>query len=507
MPQTPPPHRPLVQAQLRNTRIIGPSPLPGPSAPGRSPTLAAILSFLVPGLGQLLSGRIRPGFIFLTPVALLTLAGAALLAGDRSRLLGFLVRPEVLVGLFVVNLLLMIWRGAAIVDAWRGARRPRARPNTLGKIVAAALVLVVAGTHIVVGGTTYLVYDTLTAVFSGSGGDFGSLPESSQSASTSGGQPVSTSGATPVAVPTPRPVPQPLADGRLDVLLVGGDAGPGRFSLRTDTLIVLSVDVKTGHAALFGIPRNLLMVPLPPESRAAYPCGCFPGFINALYVYASSHPAQFPGSDETRGLLAIQGAMGELTGLNLDGMVLVKLEGFVRLVDAIGGLDLNVPYGLHDNHYPTEDGKGYIVVDIKAGQHHFAGSMALAYARSRHQDSDYGRMARQQLTLTALGRQLTNESLITKVPELLDIAKTNLWTNLGVENLSDLIELALRVDIPTMAHVSFIPPLYPESLTTAEIERIQTVAAEIFEQPEPSPSPAHSPSPGPSPKPGASPSP
>ncbi|MGH2408506.1 MAG: LCP family protein, partial [Candidatus Limnocylindrales bacterium] len=353
-------------------------------------------------------------------------------------------------------------------------------------------VLLAAGTHAVVGGTTYLVIDTLNSVFSNSNGGFGTL----------GGSPGPSDSASPgetFAGPTTPPLPQPFADGRLDILLVGADAGPGRWSLRTDTLIVLSVDVNTGRAALFGIPRNLIGVPLGPESKAAYACGCFPDLINALYVYASAHPKYFPGTDDTRGLLAVQGAISQLTGLRLDGMVVVKLNGFVKLVDAIGGVDIKVPYAIHDSRYPLENGKGYIVLNITKGQHHFDGSQALAFARSRHQDSDYGRMQRQQITLTALAKQLTgDQSIITQVPELLAIAKDNLWTNLNVDDLSQFIELALRADIAHMAHITFIPPKYPEVMTPAEITRIQSVTANALTTPLPTPTPSPSPKPTPS---------
>jgi LCP family protein required for cell wall assembly len=442
-----------------------------------SPTLAAFLSFFVPGLGQVVSGRPRRGLIFLAPIVFLVLVVLEMLAGDRGKLIGFLVRPEVLIGLFVLNLLLLIWRGAAIIDAWRGTPRRWVRRSTMSTTILVALVLATVGTHVVVGGYTYLAYDAEAAIFGGSGGGFGTLDGSPDSSSSPGSRETFGDG---VLVPTPRPVPQPLADGRLDILLLGGDAGPGRWSLRTDTLIVLSVDVKTGRAAMFGIPRNLVNTPLGPESKRAFACGCFPDLINALYVYASGHPKYFPGTDDTRGLLAIQSAIGELTGLELDGLVLVKLNGFVRLVDAVGGIDINVPYAVRDSHYPTPDGKGYKVLNITKGQHHFNGLQALEYARSRHQDSDYGRMQRQQFTLTALAKQVTSESLFAKVPELLEIAKTNLWTNLSIDNLSEFIELALRADVNNMAHITFIPPKYAAHVTSSEMAAIRKVVANVF---------------------------
>jgi len=458
----------------------------------RSATLAATLSFAVPGLGQLALGSVRRGLLYLLPVAALVAFVASVVAADLVRFVASLVRPDVLVGVSILNLCLFAWRSLAIVDAWRTAAEGTPR-GALATVVVATLLLVTAATHVGIGATAYLAYGAVTAITGDEG--FGALPAGSP-ASTPEPSPGATATPTLAPTPSPTPPPPPLADGRLDILLMGADAGPYRWSLRADTLIVLSVDVGTGRAAFFGIPRNLLNVPLPEESRGAFECGCFPGLINALYVYASGHPDDFPGQDETRGLRAVQGAIGELTGLQLDGMVVVKLQGFVHLVDAIGGLDIDVPEGVYDANYPLEDGRGKIVLHIRPGRQHFDGRTALAYARSRHQDSDHGRMKRQQITLVALGRQLMGQPLLTKVPELIAIARENLWTNLDIEDLPAFIELAQRVDVAQIGRFAFIPPKYPEFLDTAAIEGIRAEVAGVFQpigSPVPTPQPTERP--------------
>ena len=292
---------------------------------------------------------------------------------------------------------------------------------------------------------------------------------------------------TPTPAPTPRP--NPLSDGRLDVLLVGADSGPGRWSLRTDTLVVLSVDEASGEAALFSIPRNMVNVPLPKESRGAFSCRCFPQMINGLYVYAQGHPGQFPGKDDVRGLRAVQMAIGTLIGRKLDGMVVVQLQGFVKLINAVGGLDINVPEAVYDHRYPLENGNGYVEVYIKRGKQHMTGRKALMYARSRHQDSDYGRMERQQIVLTALGRQLQKESLLVQLPELMRIAKKHLWTNLKRRDLPALMQLAERTDIKGMKRVRFIPPTYDEYLDRATIRKIRKVVKDVFKKAKPDATP------------------
>ncbi len=246
-------------------------------------------------------------------------------------------------------------------------------------------------------------------------------------------------------------------------------------------MMILSVDTVTGDSALFSIPRNMYNVPLPKESRNAFPCRCYPQLLNSLYVYASAHPGQFPGKDDVRGLRALQMAVGTLIDRKLDGMVVVKLQGFVKLINAIGGLTIDVPYSIHDDRYPLENGQGYVTIDIHAGKQHMTGRKALMYARSRHQDSDYGRMARQQIVIDAIGKKLLKEPLLVRLPDLLDIAKNNLWTNLKTRDLPDLASLAEQVDLKAMQKIRFIPPKYGEFLDNAEIKRIRSVVKHIFD--------------------------
>lgn len=468
---------------------------PTPRPPLRaSRALAAFLSFLVPGTGQLVAGRVIAGLLFLLPVVVAIVGGVIAAGGDRGRLAGILVQPSVLLGIVIGDVVVFLWRSAAILDAWWRAKGPRTSVSTA--VLVTVLMLTLA-THVVVGAAVWKTRDTVDAVFATSkdpnDNGFGVLPSPTHTPRPTptpapGTTPLSTT--APTATPVPTPPVGPLADGRLDVLLVGGDAGPGRWSLRTDTLMLLSVDVKSGQAALFSIPRNMVNVPLPKESRKAFACACYPQLINSLYVYASAHPGEFPGNDDTRGLRAVQMAIGQLTGRTLDGMVVVKLQGFVRLINAIGGLDINVPYSIHDDRYPLEDGSGYVTVDIKAGKQHMTGRKALMFARSRHQDSDYGRMARQQIVISAIGKKLLSGSLITELPDLLDIAQANLWTNLNTSDLPDLVALAEQVNLKSMQTYRFDPPQFPEYVGRTELKNIRALVAHVFDHAKPLATPA-----------------
>lgn len=508
-----------------------------------SPSIAAALSFLVPGLGQLWLGAARRAVVVAAPaivVAVVALAGAVQ-AGDTS-ITDVLLDPATLPFLLVANVALLVYHSAAMVDAWLLGRR-RAAVVAPGATDAAprsgrggllVLVVLLAATFVLHGSIEYVSFDanaTLDAIFSTSGGDSQGeavIPEASFADEAAGepGAPVSSAAlgesgsagasieptesattepsasvepstvasptaraaATPSAVPsaTPAPASGPAwaRDGRLNLLLVGADAGPDRWSLRTDTMILLSVSVKTGRAALFGIPRNLIGVPLAPESAGAFAKGRFPGMLNALYVYAMGHSKLFPGG-ANRGYRAVAGAVQELVGVPLDGMVVVNLAGFVQLVDELGGLWIDVPYRLQDDQYPLEDGSKLIKIDFLPGCQHLDGRMALAYARSRHQDSDYGRMHRQQDVLLALRRQVDPVKLVPRVPDLLRIARDNLWTTLKRADIKGLAKLASRVDVRRIRTVFFTPHAYPERLDTATIARIRSVVRGALDGPLP----------------------
>ncbi|MDQ3871225.1 MAG: LCP family protein [Chloroflexota bacterium] len=247
-------------------------------------------------------------------------------------------------------------------------------------------------------------------------------------------------------------------------------------------MILGSIDIATGRAALFGFPRSLVNVPLPPETARAFGCRCFPKQLNALYSYAGLHPDLFPGG-RNRGFRAVAGAIEELTRLKLDGMIVADLNGFVKLIDALGGVQINVPKAVRDPAYPTEDGKRFIRIYIPAGPQRMDGTRALQYVRSRHQDTDYHRMRRQQLLLVAVRRQINVCSLVPRLPELVAIGKRTVKTDLPISQLPSLLEVIQRVDASRVHRVTFTPPNYRERLTAGEVARIREAVRTIFAKP------------------------
>lgn len=490
----------------------------------------------MPGVGHFLAGRRRAALLLVVPVVFLvgTIVGL-LVAGGPVALVKIAVTPGVLPALAVLNVLLAAWRLFAGVDTLRRA----AAPVRAWIIVAGFALVVVVGPHALAGTYIAATSDYLDSTFANADAspdpavpeetdppDQTEPPPTESAIATAETTPGTSPSDTPSAgPPTPKPTPRPPMiagagtlpdlgasipwkgpgevpwgdDGRFDLLLLGSDAGSDRWSRRMDVMLLVEVDVTSGKVAMIGLPRNLVNAPFPPgAARDASPCGCFRDLLNAMYVEATArHPSQWPGSGATSGIGAVRAMVSQLTGRPVDAVLVADLWGVIKVVDAMGGIDINVPAAVHDDHYP-DPVLGSVVLDIPRGSQHFDGRTALAYARSRHQDSDYGRMARQQTLLLAIRSQL-DASTILKAPSLFKAAKGFTWTDLPRSSLPNLVDLFSRADTASVKQLRIVPSRYPAYLTAAEITQIQSDIAKLLGTvPPPTPPPSATPSPAPS---------
>jgi LCP family protein required for cell wall assembly len=506
-----------------------------------SPALAAVLSFVFPGLGQIYAGEVRRGLLWAIPMALFVVGVLWVLLGGQVRMLSLISTEQSRLALLILNVAFFAYHLAAMFDAYSVAKRERALMGvgTSGAAPAALAVLIVA---------TLLLHGVPEAIgVWGSGAIDRLLPKPSNvipsfslsplpetpSPSATATPPITPSpsgptpsGGTPTPTDGPRNCPPvdpgwPMGqDGRVNLLLVGSDSRAeegelGGSSLRTDTMILLSIDTATCKAAMFGFPRNMINVPLDPEARDAYPGGRFPDLLNALWRRAAERPEAFPGSegisgndcarsfDCVRGWRALTGAIQQMAGVQVDGVVSVNLHGFVALVDAVGGVWLDIPQRVQDPRYPTPDGD-FIEIDIPKGCDYFDGEMALAYARSRRQDSDYQRMRRQQYVLAQVRKQFDPLALLPRAPELLAAAQENLFTTLADSDLPHLAQLAAAVDADRIYQVRFVKQRFN---TDADIATMRKRVRDIFGEPEPRPTPTPSGRPASCPAPGQTPRP
>jgi LCP family protein required for cell wall assembly len=406
---------------------------------------------------------------------------------DKVLIIRALLNPTVLLVIVGASLLLMAYRLWAIVDAYRtGRARPGRSARGGAARVASALVLV-ALLGATVAMHAYAVYvgwtahETLVAVFDPDGpGEPTPSPSLTPAPTPSAGAsatPIPTPSPTPL--PTPTPAPEWASDGRLNVLLIGSDAGPGRFSQRADAIILVSVEIETGRVAAFSLPRYTYNVPLPEPAASSFECRCLVEPINALFVFALQNPTLFPGEGELKGWTAVSGAVETLFGVTLDGMAVADLNGFVRMVDAVGGVTVNVPAEVYDSAYPDPDGVTFTEVYFPVGEQEMDGWHALAYARTRQQDGDVARMGRQQTVVRALATEISC-NLLFNLPSILQAARDTMWTNLPLEAVPDM----MRIDPgPVESHVLF--EIHNPTLDAAEIARIQAEVTTAFDEPPP----------------------
>jgi len=451
----------------------------------RSSFAAAVLSLIFPGLGHAYAGAWNRALVFAAPpVLLIALIAGIALRMDRLALLGFLLQPEVLVAVLVLNVLVLVYRMVAIVDAWRvasylnhvEATRERARVRTapvLGAISIAgmlATILVMGGAHAAVAYYDLKAQELVNCVFED---DVATCePEATASPSATvrpSESPDETD--TPTAAPShgtaqPGVTPAPLATvkprgptERVNILLIGADQRPQEETYNTDTLIVVSIDPVTRQVALFSLPRDTVDVPLPPGPARSVFGLTYGGKINSLWNAATARPDLFSGNDAQRGFAAIKAALGEMYGIDIHYYVSVNFEGFKQVVDALGGVTINVQIPISDDRYPGEDGRLRRVY-IPSGIQHMSGSQALIYARSRNTSTDFDRAQRQQRVLLSLRQQADLGSLIQKLPELVAALRTAVHTDMPVNQLPGLLGLAGDIDTTNIRSFVFSPPLY-----------------------------------------------
>ncbi len=416
------------------------------------------MSAVVPGAGQAYAGRVRRGLTLLgVDAVLVTLA--VIFTLDRLGVVKAAFKPRFLAALMLGNIVLLGYRIWAADDAYRcadpGATGDRRGTRRVGAVPAGLLVLLLLIPHAAIAYYDLVQYRLITTVFADE--------ETTTSTSTTAAAAVDAGlGTTTTTTEPPAPA---LWDGldRLNILLLGGDAGPGRTGIRTDTMIVVSIDPTSGNVAMFGIPRNWAQVPLP-DGMGVWDCHCFPRLLNDLYIAGSEYPDAFPGPG-TPEENAIKAGIGELLGIPIHYYALVTLDGFIGIVDALGGVDIDVPFRIVDETYPNEDGVSTEYIDILPGPQHLDGHLALAYVRARRHADDYARMGRQRCVLDAVLAQSDPAEMLLAYPRIAGVLEDTLQTDIPLRRIPDLIDLLPVVDLDSIVSVRFIPPTYLAEVT------------------------------------------
>jgi LCP family protein required for cell wall assembly len=396
---------------------------------------------LVPGAGLLAVGRRRLGLLLLLLTGLgLAVLGVVALSGDVvQRALAVAVSPGRLLAFAAIAVLVGIaWCATILVAAWRARpSRPTPFQAVVGVVLVASLCSAVALPSAKGAQLAMVQRDLVKSLFDAS----------------------NTPGAKGAARPNSKARDPWKGIPRVNLLLLGSDAGKDRKGVRTDSMMVASINTKTGDTVLIGLPRSLQHAPFPESNPLhkywpnGFDCGteCL---LNAVWEQAAvQHPDLFPGNPNP-GLTTTRDVISEILGLRIDAYATIDLRGFQSLVDAMGGVDVNVP---RDLPIGGKDSSGHSVPIsgyVKAGHRHLNGYEALWFSRSRLDSDDYDRMRRQRCMVGNLVDQVNPVKLLSKYSQLASVLKNNISTDITQSQLQAWVTLVQRMQ---KGHITSLP--------------------------------------------------
>lgn len=398
----------------RDPGLLGVILLPGVALWRRTPIIGALL--VIAGI--------------ITPLTVLIM-----ILQHRADLIELFTRPNILRGVSLAALATIFSRLIAIWLTADRLRNPHARRTmeVAGSVIVVLLAVPLTAGLIVANKANRVVHEIF------------------QDSSDAGGVTVA-------------PAIDPLAGEFHTVLLMGSDEGSDRLGLRTDTMIIALVHEDTGRTALVSVPRNLTSVEFPPGSPLAerYPDGFEDdegGLINALYITVENDEelkAAYETDATPAGVHALMQALSYSLGITLDDYALINSCGFVKVVDAIGGItidletELPMPGKLRCSNY-------HLTPTIGPGDTYMDGTKALGYVRSRLGDSDYQRMERQRILLQTIVDEVGLDDLLLNFDDLAAAVEDNVRTSMTLEEARTL--LAVLQTENGFTSVGLSPPL------------------------------------------------
>lgn len=262
-------------------------------------------------------------------------------------------------------------------------------------------------------------------------------------------------------------------DGRYNFLVMGGDAGADRTGRRPDSLSVLSVDASTGRTALISVPRNLQNAQFAEGSpmRSVYPDGYNCGdncLINAINTEVTEkYTNLYPGVRDPGAQATMEAVSGTL-GIKVQAYVLVDMDGFAQLVDALGGIRVDAGGWVPMSGAALDDSGDHAqpVGWIAPGPQTLDGFHALWYGRSREFASDYDRIARQQCIQQAMIKQLNPATVLSKFESIANAGTKVVESNISASQLGSFVDLAIKGKGQPVSRLVIGPPDFDASFPT-----------------------------------------
>ena len=457
-----------------------------------------VLAAVLPGSGFVMAGRTKLGAFVMTLVAGLVGLAAFLGLTRREEVLALAVNPDDLVVVAGVLVFLAICWITIIIASHRLLRPATtgAASRAFGSAFVGLVCFAIAAPMAVAAQNAIAQRDFVSSVFASEG---------------------KSKSATRVKVDKKDPwakIP------RLNLLLLGADDGVGREGTRTDTVMVASIDTKTGDTKLISLSRNWMRMPFPEDSplHDKYPNGFVdesvpdgqeqPEFyLDAMY---RNLPARYPnilGPSDNLGADVLKLSVGEALGLKIHYYMQVNLEGFRAIIDALGGIRVNVNYRVPIGGDYKGPGSGDDVLPhdyIEPGPNQkMLGGRALWFARGRYGLSDPSRQERQRCTIQAIVHSADPKTLVTKYQAIAKAGKKLLRTDIPQEVLPAFVELGLKVKESAVSNVdldkknNFPNGRHPDYEAIQEIvaDATRTTPKQAAATPRPSSTPSGSPKP------------
>jgi LCP family protein required for cell wall assembly len=388
----------------------------------RSPSVAALLSFLWPGLGQLYAGKRRLAAIFAVPAVLALLLLAYQLRQGPLVFIARMADPSFSFAAAVIVILLGALRLVAVVHPFAvGVRREtRKKRRVVDGLVVGLLAAVIVVSHASAGFLMAETSSTTSHVFSPNN-DLADLTKPNRTLAP---------GETPEVTTTPS------IDSRVTILITG--AGQER-PIQYDTMMVVSFDPKTKSVQMVSVPRDTLYYPLYFGDHHV---------VDSIRLNSFARFAGVEGSPDSP-YTTLVNEVSYLVGIHIDYYASVDLNGFAKMIDTVGGIDVVNPDNIDDPMYDWLDGSP-AGLNMGAGPQHLDGRHAMAYVRSRDSagQQDFSRSSRQQDVLVALMHRVATPSGILALPNLMSTIQNDnlLTTNFPADQVDDYI--AIGQDIP-----------------------------------------------------------